>query len=39
MLYRNEGFLSGFFAGSRLSSVVNISHLLFADNTLVFLWG
>lgn len=32
----NEGFLSGFSVGSRLSSVVNISHLLFADDTLVF---
>jgi len=34
----NAGFLSCFFVGSRHSSV-NISHLLFADDTLVFLWG
>jgi hypothetical protein len=32
----NGGFLSGFSVGSRHSGVVNISHLLFADDTLVF---
>jgi hypothetical protein len=32
----NGGFLSGFAAGSRHSSVVNISHMLFADDTLIF---
>jgi hypothetical protein len=32
----NKGFLSGFFAGSRHSGVVNISHLLFVDDSLVF---
>jgi hypothetical protein len=31
----NGRFLSGFSIGSRHSSVVNISHLLFADDTLV----
>jgi hypothetical protein len=31
----NGEFLSGFFVGSRLFGVVNISHLLFADSTLV----
>jgi hypothetical protein len=31
-----RGFLSGFSVGSRRSEVVNISHLLFADDTLVF---
>jgi hypothetical protein len=30
------GLLSGFSIGSRHSCVVSISHLLFADNTLVF---
>jgi len=32
----DRGFLSGFFVGSRLSEVVNISHWLFAGGTLVF---
>jgi hypothetical protein len=32
----DRGLLSGFSVGSRLSEVVNISHLLFADDTLVF---
>jgi hypothetical protein len=32
----NRGLLSGFSVGSRLSEAVNISHLLFADDTLVF---
>jgi hypothetical protein len=32
----NGGFLTCFFVGSRLSGLVNISHLLFADDTLVF---
>lgn len=32
----NVDFLFGFFVGSRLSDVVNISHLFFADDTLVF---
>jgi hypothetical protein len=32
----HRGLLSGFFVGSRSSEVVNISHLLFADDTLVF---
>jgi hypothetical protein len=32
----NGGFLLGFIVRSRHSSVVNISHLLFVDNTLVF---
>jgi hypothetical protein len=31
-----RGFLSSFSVGSRRSEVVNISHLLFADDTLVF---
>jgi hypothetical protein len=31
-----RGFLSGFFVGSGSSEVINISHLLFADDTLVF---
>jgi hypothetical protein len=31
-----RGFLSGFFVGSSSNGVINISHLLFADNTLVF---
>jgi len=31
-----RGFLSGFFVGSGSNGVINISHLLFADNTLVF---
>jgi hypothetical protein len=31
----DRGLLSGFFVGTRLSEVVNISHL-FADDTLVF---
>jgi hypothetical protein len=32
----NGGLLSGFSVGSRHSGVVDISHLLFADDTLVF---
>jgi len=32
----DKGLLSDFFMGTRLSKVVNISNLLFADNTLVF---
>jgi hypothetical protein len=31
-----RGFLSGFSVGSGSNGVINISHLLFADNTLVF---
>jgi hypothetical protein len=31
-----RGLLSGFLVGSRHSEVVNISHLLFADDALVF---
>jgi hypothetical protein len=31
-----RGFLSGFFVGSRSTGVINVSHLLFADDTLVF---
>jgi hypothetical protein len=31
-----RGFLSGFSVDSRCSEVVNISHLLFADDTLVY---
>jgi hypothetical protein len=34
-----RGFLSGFFVGSSSNGVINISHLLFADDTLVFLRG
>jgi hypothetical protein len=32
----DEGFLSGFSVGSWYSSVVNITHLLFGDNTPIF---
>jgi hypothetical protein len=32
----DSGILSGFYMGSRLSERVNISHLLFANDTLVF---
>ena len=32
----DNGQLSGFSVGSRLSEMVNISHLLFAGDTLVF---
>jgi hypothetical protein len=32
----DRGLLSGFFVGSRPSEAVHISHLLFADDTLVF---
>ena len=32
----DSGFLLGFCVGSRLSELVYISHLLFADDTLVF---
>jgi hypothetical protein len=32
----DRGLLSGFSVGTRLSEVVNISHMLFADDTLVF---
>jgi hypothetical protein len=32
----NRGLLSGFSVGSRLSEGLNISHLLFADDTLIF---
>jgi hypothetical protein len=35
----HRGLLLGFSMGSSRSEVVNISHLLFADDTLVFLWG
>jgi hypothetical protein len=31
-----RGFLSGFSVGSRSTGVINVSHLLFADDTLVF---
>jgi hypothetical protein len=31
-----RGFLSGFAVGSRSNRVINVSHLLFADDTLVF---
>jgi len=31
-----RGFLSGFSVGSRSNGVINVSHLLFADDTLVF---
>jgi hypothetical protein len=32
----DRGLLSSFYVGFRLSAVVNISHLLFANDTLVF---
>jgi hypothetical protein len=32
----DRGLLSGFFVGTRFFEVVNISHLLFVDDTLVF---
>ena len=32
----NSGFISGFSVGASLSKRVNISHLLFANDTLVF---
>jgi hypothetical protein len=32
----NGGILSGFFVGSRHSGVVNMSHMLFVDDTLFF---
>jgi hypothetical protein len=32
----HRGFLSSFSVGSGSNGVLNISHLLFADNTLVF---
>jgi len=34
-----NGFLSGFFVGSSSNGVINISHLLFVDDTLVFCWA
>jgi hypothetical protein len=36
MVAVDMGLLSGFSVRSRHSNVVNISHLLFADDTLVF---
>jgi len=35
----NGVFLPGFSIGSRNSGVVNISHLLLANDTFGFLWG
>jgi hypothetical protein len=35
-IYVQMGFLSGFSVGSRSTEVINVSHLLFADDTLVF---
>jgi hypothetical protein len=35
-IFVQRGFLSGFSVGSRSTGVINVSHLLFADDTLVF---